>query len=186
MLHIKRFCIFVFFSLRTAFFTPFLTCVLSLFSFFLLFSPFPFLFSCPPSKSSLFFNLDKEYISLPLGKKFWNNIYKIFRLGGRITIKKEIKEEEPDESFPGVSSPVFLKQPNVPYKLSGSDVLITKSADLKASTSSASETSSSVTSSETSEALPVTEKEKSDQTIRISTTKTVGKCFVYVDIDTLL
>ena len=127
-----------------------------------------------------------QRIYIPAGNKFETTFIKIFRLGGRITIKKEIKEEEPDESFPGVSSPVFLKQPNVPYKLSGSDVLTTKSADLKATTSSAGETSSSVTSSETSEALPVTEKEKSDQTIRISTTKTVGKCFVYVDIDTLL
>ena len=45
------------------------TCVLSLFSFFLLIPLFPFLFSSHPSNSSLFFNLDKnkkwpEYISL--------------------------------------------------------------------------------------------------------------------------
>ena len=38
-----------------------LTCVLSFFSFFLLFSPFPFLFSSSPSNSSLFFNWDMGY-----------------------------------------------------------------------------------------------------------------------------
>merc|ERR1712200_128044 len=37
-----------------------LTCVLSLFSLFSSFPPFPFLFSSPPLNSSLFFNLDKN------------------------------------------------------------------------------------------------------------------------------
>ena len=160
-------------------------CFITLF-FFSSFLPFSLPFFMSSFKIFPVFQFGQRIYIPAVGQDIWDNIYKNFRLGGRITIKKEIKEKEPDESFPGVSSPVFLKQPNVPYKLSGSDVLITKSADLKASTSSASETSSSVTSSETSEALPVTEKEKSDQTIRISTTKTVGKCFVYVDIDTLL
>merc|ERR1711860_246555 len=53
------------------------TCVLSLFSFFLLFPPFPFLFSCPPSNSSLFFNLDKKTWGGGIG----HNIYPCLRKG---------------------------------------------------------------------------------------------------------
>ena len=36
-------------------------CFITLFLFYLLFPPFPFLFSSPPSNSSLFFNMDKNF-----------------------------------------------------------------------------------------------------------------------------